>query len=238
MAIRARNSTLPYNALVERNVTGTFNNGCCSEPQYQLTESYNLFGTKPFTFTPSPTDVINPSPAFINTAADDYRLASNPNSLGVNWVPADYVYGPVGIGAVTPPPTTTPSPTTPPPPTTTPPTTPPPTTPPPTTTEGSNLATGETLSMYPAVRAPGYTVACIKGTRTDGKTLYYVSLQGKPCPGGGTYQYEISSTQSNTTYNVACKFTADNRLGYVYNVTPQCPVGSTRVTSTTTPPTT
>jgi hypothetical protein len=102
-------------------------------------------------------------------------------------------------------------------------------------TSGDGLAAGEILSMYPDPRVDGYTVACYKGARTDGSMLYYLSRDGKPCPGGGTYQYNATSPANKTTYNVACRFT-DDRLGYVYNVSPQCPVGSVRVTSGTTTP--
>ena len=35
-------------------------------------------------------------PAFVNPSGDDYRLAVNPNKIGVDWAPSEYIYGPTG----------------------------------------------------------------------------------------------------------------------------------------------
>jgi hypothetical protein len=120
-------STNSYTALTDHNIFQTFDNGCCSEPKYILTENDNTYRKAPFTFTISPTSMVNATPGFVNPTADDYRLADNPKGIGVNWKPADYAYGPLGIGSALPP-TTTPPPTIPPPTTTPLPTPPPPTT--------------------------------------------------------------------------------------------------------------
>jgi hypothetical protein len=32
----------------------------------------------------------------VDTATEDYELAANPNDIGVNWQPSEYVYGPTG----------------------------------------------------------------------------------------------------------------------------------------------
>jgi len=81
-------------ANVNHNVFSAFNNSPGDGCSYSLTETFNVFGASPFTFTPDATDVVNASPSFTNTAVDDYRLSSNPNNIGVDWKPSDFVYGP------------------------------------------------------------------------------------------------------------------------------------------------
>ena len=96
-------STSPYSATIDHNVVGGFNNGTGSDPYPVFTESHNLFGSSPFTFKASSTDVVNAHPAFAcgsscgngTPAGDDYELASNPNGEGIDWSPANQVYGPV-----------------------------------------------------------------------------------------------------------------------------------------------
>ncbi len=99
------NATRTYDTTSEFNVFQVFHNGCCSEQKSILTENNSIYGTRPTTFTLSPTSIVNAAPQFMNPAVDDYRLAVNPNGIGVDWKPSDYVYGPLGIdGATTPPP--------------------------------------------------------------------------------------------------------------------------------------
>jgi hypothetical protein len=61
---------------------------------YALTEDYNIFDEAPWSFTPSSTDATNSNPQFVDTATDDYRLATNPNGIGIDWSPAEEQYGP------------------------------------------------------------------------------------------------------------------------------------------------
>jgi hypothetical protein len=61
---------------------------------YALTEDYNIFDEAPWSFTPSSTDTTNSNPQFVDTATDDYQLASNPNGIGIDWNPAEEQYGP------------------------------------------------------------------------------------------------------------------------------------------------
>jgi hypothetical protein len=59
-----------------------------------ITEDWDIFGNTPWSFTVGSHSTTGQSPTFTNTATDDYRLASNPNGIGVTWRPADYTYGP------------------------------------------------------------------------------------------------------------------------------------------------
>ena len=61
---------------------------------YALTEDYNIFDEAPWSFTPSSSDTTNSNPQFVDTATDDYQLASNPNGIGIDWNPAEVQYGP------------------------------------------------------------------------------------------------------------------------------------------------
>jgi hypothetical protein len=75
---------------------------------WNITKSYNIYGEQGFTapFSSLSTgESVNASPAFTNTATDDYRLASNPNGIGVDWRPADQTYGPTNISGGNPAPT-------------------------------------------------------------------------------------------------------------------------------------
>lgn len=73
---------------------------------YGLSEDYNIYtGNNQWSFGIGPHSSLNSNPGFTNTAVDDYRLASNPNGIGVDWKPSDYVYGPTnGSVSPTPPP--------------------------------------------------------------------------------------------------------------------------------------
>jgi hypothetical protein len=59
-----------------------------------ITEDWDIFGNTPWSFTVGSHSTTGQNPTFTNTATDDYRLASNPDGIGVTWRPADYVYGP------------------------------------------------------------------------------------------------------------------------------------------------
>jgi hypothetical protein len=92
--IRAEDAAEPLTARVERNVEQVF--GVLDEggPAYQLSEDYDIFAEAPWTFTPGLHSVVLPEPEFIDPATDDYRLKVNPERIGVDWAPSEYVYGP------------------------------------------------------------------------------------------------------------------------------------------------
>jgi hypothetical protein len=94
--LRAEGSSLPLSATVERNVEEVFNVFAEGGPEYKLTEDYDIFHEPPWTFTLGPHTTIVPAPEFMDIAKDDYRLKTNPNDIGVNWAPEEYVYGPTG----------------------------------------------------------------------------------------------------------------------------------------------
>lgn len=94
--IRAEASSQPLSATVQRNVEeifGIFHEG---GPEYALSEDYDIFRSAPWTFTPGPHTTILEHPDFANPAYDDYRLKSNPEGIGIDWSPTEYVYGPTG----------------------------------------------------------------------------------------------------------------------------------------------
>ena len=104
LTLRCMRSTVPCTASVDHNVMSTLNDGNRGDATvFKMVENHQIFNTKPFTLTPSSTDVAVPSPAFAcgshcgngTIAGDDYRLASNPGNVGINWSPAQYTYGPV-----------------------------------------------------------------------------------------------------------------------------------------------
>jgi hypothetical protein len=65
-------------------------------PAYTLTEDYDIFKEAPWTFTKGAHSKVEANPDFVNPAGEDYELASNPNDIGVDWQPSEYVYGPTG----------------------------------------------------------------------------------------------------------------------------------------------
>jgi len=95
--LRAEAAAEPLSATVERNMEEVFNvfhEG--AGPAYALSEDYDIFREEPWTFTlGAHTTVVN-APSFADPAADDYRLSPNPNHIGVDWAPSEYVYGPTG----------------------------------------------------------------------------------------------------------------------------------------------
>ena len=81
-------ATIDHNLLTALTVNKPIGKG------YALTEDYNIFDEAPWSFTPSSTDTTDSNPQFVDTATDDYRLASNPNGIGIDWSPAEEQYGP------------------------------------------------------------------------------------------------------------------------------------------------
>jgi hypothetical protein len=62
---------------------------------YAVSEDYNIWtANDEYTFSLGPHDLKMASPGFVDPSTDDYRLASNPNGIGIDWRPADQKYGP------------------------------------------------------------------------------------------------------------------------------------------------
>ena len=92
--LRVQSSAQPPRATVDHNVFDTFADGCCAEPAtFTLTEDANVFLNRPLSFRAARSDQIG-RPAFVDPTADDYRLADNPEGIGIDWRPADQHYGP------------------------------------------------------------------------------------------------------------------------------------------------
>jgi hypothetical protein len=105
LTLRCIGSTVPCTATLDHNAFSVLNDGNRGDAKvYSMVENHNLFNISPFTFAPSATDQTRASPAFAcgahcgngTIAGDDYRLASNPGSVGINWAPSQFVYGPAG----------------------------------------------------------------------------------------------------------------------------------------------
>ena len=93
--IRAEGAAEPLTASVNHNVEQLFSVLHEGGPAYTLSEDYDIFKERPL-FAIGPHSTVQGKPVFLDPAADDYRLASNPNRIGVDWAPAEYVYGPTG----------------------------------------------------------------------------------------------------------------------------------------------
>jgi hypothetical protein len=62
---------------------------------YAVSEDYNIWtANDEYTFSLGPHDLKMASPGFVDPSTDDYRLANNPNGIGIDWRPADQKYGP------------------------------------------------------------------------------------------------------------------------------------------------
>lgn len=98
--VRAVDSSFsPPIAVVDHNIFMLFNSLDDSGPAYQLSEDYDMFKNDPYTFFIGPNSSLVSSPVFADTATDNYQLASNPNSIGVDWHPSQYTYGPLPTSA-------------------------------------------------------------------------------------------------------------------------------------------
>jgi Right handed beta helix region len=94
--LRAEGAAEPLTASVDHNVEQTLDVLDEGGPEYALSEDYDIFKEEPFTFTKGPHSAVQSNPDFVNPAAEDYELASNPDGIGVDWQPSEYVYGPTG----------------------------------------------------------------------------------------------------------------------------------------------
>ena len=93
--IRAEGAAEPLTASVNHNVEQLFSVLHEGGPAYSLSEDYDIFKERPL-FAIGAHSTVNANPGFADPAADDYRLVSNPNKIGVDWAPSEYVYGPTG----------------------------------------------------------------------------------------------------------------------------------------------
>jgi len=94
--IRAEGAAEALTANVNHNVEANFDVLHEGGPAYTLTEDYDIFKEEPWTFKMGSHSKVESNPGFVDTATEDYELAANPNDIGVNWQPSEYVYGPTG----------------------------------------------------------------------------------------------------------------------------------------------
>jgi hypothetical protein len=93
--VQADGSTSNPTVAVNHNVFDNINVRPGSGPAYTTTENYDVFtGNDEYTFNVGPNSLMETKPVFTNTAIDDYRLAKNPNHIGVDWSPAEVQFGP------------------------------------------------------------------------------------------------------------------------------------------------
>jgi hypothetical protein len=93
--VQADGSATGPTVAINHNVFDNLNVRPGSGPSYTTTEDYDIFtGNDQYTFNLGPHSSLNSNPGFINTATDDYRLANNPNGIGIDWSPAEEQYGP------------------------------------------------------------------------------------------------------------------------------------------------
>ena len=94
--LRAEGAAEALTAQVNHNVEQTLDVLNEGGPAYALSENYDVFAEEPWTFTMGAHSKVQSNPGFVDPATEDYELASNPEGIGVNWQPAEYVYGPTG----------------------------------------------------------------------------------------------------------------------------------------------
>jgi hypothetical protein len=94
MALVANGASFTPTATIDHNVISNFSLNSEGGPAYAITEGQDIFGEAPNRMSEGPGDSVNANPQFKSTGSDDCRLASNPNGIGVDWVPAEQQYGP------------------------------------------------------------------------------------------------------------------------------------------------
>jgi hypothetical protein len=97
---------VPSNINVNHNVINEFRaqdddqGGALGSFAGAMTTSYNMFGPYTKNYLTAGTGdtfvktINNTSSIFVNPSSNDFRLASNPNNIGVDWKPSEYHYGP------------------------------------------------------------------------------------------------------------------------------------------------
>jgi hypothetical protein len=95
-ALVAEGASFTPTATIDHNVLNIFK---VSQPignAYSITEGNDIFGESPTNLSEGSGDSVVANPQFAKTATDDYRLAGNPNGIGIDWSPAEQQYGPAG----------------------------------------------------------------------------------------------------------------------------------------------
>ena len=93
--VQADGSASNPTVAINHNVFDNINVRPGSGPSYTTTENYDVFtGNDEYTFNVGPNSLMETKPVFTNTAIEDYRLAKNPNRIGVDWSPAEVQFGP------------------------------------------------------------------------------------------------------------------------------------------------
>ncbi|MGA7705362.1 MAG: hypothetical protein WB998_10760 [Solirubrobacteraceae bacterium] len=93
-ALVAEDASFTPTAAIDHNVLNIFKVSQPVGTPFSITESEDIFGEAPTNMSEGAGDSVVSSPKFANTATDDYRLASNPNGIGVDWAPSEEAYGP------------------------------------------------------------------------------------------------------------------------------------------------
>jgi hypothetical protein len=94
LVLVAEGSSVSPTATVDHNLFSYFSVSKAVGTPYALTENHNIFENDPSSISRNSTDSVTANPGFDNTATDDYRLASNPNGIGIDWSPVGQQYGP------------------------------------------------------------------------------------------------------------------------------------------------
>lgn len=95
LALVADGSVVTPTAAIDHNVLAEASvNHTSGKPYALFHRAFSIFGDAGSNFPMVSTDRVLTSPHFINPATDDYRLATNPNGIGIDWRPADQQYGP------------------------------------------------------------------------------------------------------------------------------------------------
>jgi hypothetical protein len=94
LALVTEDASVSPSAIIDHNLLAALTINKPIGKGYALTENYNIFDEAPWSFTPSASDTTNSNPQFVDTATDDYQLATNPNGIGIDWSPAEEQYGP------------------------------------------------------------------------------------------------------------------------------------------------
>ncbi|MGH2913126.1 MAG: hypothetical protein ACRDJ3_11700, partial [Solirubrobacteraceae bacterium] len=95
-ALVANGASFTPTATIDHNVLNIFKVSQPVGSAFSITEGNDVFGESPTNLTQGSGDKVLANPQFTNTAIDDYRLASNPSGMGVDWTPAEQQYGPAG----------------------------------------------------------------------------------------------------------------------------------------------
>jgi hypothetical protein len=93
-ALVAEDASFTPTATIDHNVLNIFKVSQPIGTPYSITEGEDIFGESPTNMSEGAGDSVVSSPKFANTATDDYRLASNPNGIGIDWAPSEEHYGP------------------------------------------------------------------------------------------------------------------------------------------------